>query len=56
MRPEDRLLAHFGQQEFENIQRQLADFVIRNKLQNCPDICKDLFDYFGRLVEGWNCV
>jgi hypothetical protein len=54
MRPEDKLLAHFGEQEFETIQRQLAEFVLEHNLQNSLDMCKDLFDYFVRIMEYWN--
>jgi hypothetical protein len=56
MRPEYRLLAHFGEKEFEDINRQLAKFVLEHKLQNSPDMCKDLFDYFIRVIECWNEV
>lgn len=51
---EDKLLSHFGEQEFETIIRQLAKFVLDHKLQNSPEVCKELFDYFARVMEGWN--
>lgn len=53
---ERELIDSLGEETLQNIGRDMAEIIRKNKLQHSPALCRKLFYWLSSVVDGWNRV
>ncbi len=51
---EKELLQQLGADNVKNIGEEIAEIIRKYNLQNSPNVCRKLFCYLSKVIDGWN--